>query len=184
MAKPAFKITSKHLHAARLFADGDKSQADVAAAMGLKLSTVRSWFDQPLFKAEIETFVESDRAAIRAEGIANKQNRLDEYNRRWLLMQAVIKARSEWDVVANVPGGNTGLIVREFRGNLIEVNYKVDIGFLREMRELEKQAAIEVGDWTEKKELTGADGGAIPVSIEGAIAKAYGSVEQQTTKAD
>ncbi len=183
MGKRAFAITSKHLQAARMYADGQKT-ADIAASIGAKIFTVNSWFNRDEFQAEIEKFVKADRAALSAEGIANKKNRLAEYDRRWMLMKAVIKARSEWDALADAPGGDTGLIVREFRGNSIEVNYKVDIGFLREMRELEKQAAIEVGDWTEKKELTGADGGAIPVSIEGAIAKAYGSVEQQTTKAD
>lgn len=183
MGKRAFKITAKHLEAARMLADGQK-QAEVAAVFGLKACTISSWFNRQEFKDEIERFREASRAALSAEGIANKKNRLAEYDRRWQLMQAVIKARSEWDALAEAPGGDTGLIVRELRGNSLDFNYKVDIGFLREMRELEKQAAIEVGDWTEKKELTGADGGAIPVSIEGAIAKAYGSVEQQTTKAD
>lgn len=180
MGKP-FEITAKQLKAARLFADG-LSQADVAEAMGIKLDMARRWYDQPLFKAEIEAFVEADREAIRKEGIANKQNRMDEYNRRWREMKALMRARAEWDVLADVPGGNTGLLCRDFKG--VMPIYKVDAALLREMRELEKQAAIEIGDWTEKKELTGADGGAIPISIESAIAKAYGDTEQQTTKTD
>jgi hypothetical protein len=180
MGNKAFSITSKHLRAARLFADG-LSQANVAESLGLKACTVRSWFDQPLFKAEIDRFVDGDRAAIQAKGIADKQNRLDEYNRRWLLMKALMKARAEWDVLTNVPGGSTGLICREWRG--LNELFTVDTGLLKEMREIEKQAAIEVGDWTEKKELTGADGGAIPISIEAAINKAYGEPDKQNTEA-
>lgn len=170
-----FIITAKHLEAARLFADG-LSQAEVALRMGEKLPTVRRWYDRPVFKQEIENFVETARAAIRAQGIAAKQNRIDEYDRRWLEMKALMKARAEWDVLSDVPGGGTGLLCRDFKG--VMPVYKVDAALLREMRELEKQAAIEVGDWTEKQELTGADGGAIPVSIEAAITKAYGNAEK------
>lgn len=176
-----FIITAKHLEAARLFAEG-LSQADVSLRMGEKLSTVRRWYDRPAFKQEVEGFVEAARAAILSQGIAAKQNRIDEYDRRWREMKALMKARAEWDVLSDVPGGQTGLLCRDFKG-LIPV-YKVDAALLREMRELEKQAAIEVGDWTEKKELTGEDGGAIPVSIEAAIAKAYGDTEKQAIKTD
>ena len=183
MPRPAFKITSKHLEAARLYADG-LSQAEVAKTLGITVGKAKDWYEQPLLKAEIDAFIESDRAAIRGKGITVKQNRLDAYNERWKLLNAIIKARSEWDVVAGVPGGNTGLIVRDFKGTANIEIFKIDVGLLKELRELEKQAAIEVGDWTEKKELTGADGGAIPVSIETAIAKAYGDAEQQTTQAD
>lgn len=179
----AFEITAKHLKAARLFADG-LSQAAVAEQLGVSLKNARTWYEQPAIKAEIEAFVEADREAIRKEGIANKQNRMDEYDRRWREMKALMRARAEWDVLRdeNVPGRETGLLCRDFKG--IRPVYKVDAALLREMRELEKQAAIEIGDWTEKKELTGADGGAIPISIESAIAKAYGDTEQQATKTD
>lgn len=150
MGKP-FEITAKHLKAARLFADG-LSQAEVAEKLGLKLGLVRSWFDKPAFKTEIDGFVEADREAIRKEGIANKQNRIEEYDRRWREMKALMKARAEWEVLRdeNVPGRETGLLCRDFKG--IMPVYKVDAALLREMRELEKQAAIEAGQWVEKTE--------------------------------
>lgn len=178
-----FSITTQHLEAARLFADG-LSQPEVAKAIGRKTTTVRSWYDQPEFKDEIQRFIEAAREAVQRKGIAEKENRLAEYDRRWREMKALMKARAEWDVLIeeNVPGATTGLICRDFKG-ILPV-YKVDVGLLKEMRELEKQAAIEVGDWTEKQELTGADGGAIPVSIEAAINKAYGESEKQNSQAD
>ena len=58
--------------------------------------------------------------------------------------------------VQDVAGGRTGLIVHNVKGvgkgddfKLIDV-YEVDTSLLKEMREHEKQAAIEVGQWQEK----------------------------------
>lgn len=55
----------------------------------------------------------------------------------------------------DVPGGKTGLLVREIKSigagpNSREVEeYKVDTGLLKELREHERQAAIELGQWQE-----------------------------------
>lgn len=61
--------------------------------------------------------------------------------------------------------------------NEIVYEYELDTGLLKELREHEKQAAQELGQWTERKELSGPDGGPIPVSLaalnEG-LEKAYG----------
>jgi hypothetical protein len=166
------------MEAARLFADG-LSRREVAARLGIKDSTAKEWYEQPLFKAEIEAFIEADRAAIRNKGIAEKQNRMEAYNQRWQAMKALMQARAEWDALEGVPGGNTGLICRDFKG--IQPVYKVDAALLREMRELEKQAAIEAGQWVEKTEETG-NVAQLPVSIELMIAKAYGDTEEQSTE--
>jgi hypothetical protein len=53
----------------------------------------------------------------------------------------------------SVPGGETGLLVRTGRfivnGKAVDV-YAVDVGLLRELREHEKQAAIECGQWPQR----------------------------------
>ncbi len=67
-------------------------------------------------------------------------------------------------------GGASGLIVHQVkmigRGEEAQIvhEYVIDAGMLREMREHEKQAAMELGQWTEKREMTGNDGG--PLSID------------------
>jgi len=50
--------------------------------------------------------------------------------------------------VKQIGGGDTAQVVEEFA---------VDTGLLRELREIEEQAAIECGDWVEKKEPTHED---------------------------
>jgi hypothetical protein len=57
------------------------------------------------------------------------------------------------------PGASTALLVRRERSvgsgqnQKFVAEYKVDTGLLRELRKLEKQAAIELGQWTEKRDV-------------------------------
>lgn len=63
-----------------------------------------------------------------------------------------------------VPGLNTGLIVKDIKSvgygddaELVDV-YRVDTPLMNEIRQGLKQAAQEVGQWTEKRELGAAEG--------------------------
>ena len=123
------------------------------------------------------------RAELQSSGIANRQNRIDALNDRWLKMQQVITERANDPLVQNVPGGTTGLIVPKpmlvkvydaggeesdtlhpTKESEMSYEYAVDTGLLKEMRETEKQAAQEMGQWSEKRELTGKDGGPIEIT--------------------
>ena len=61
----------------------------------------------------------------------------------------------------NVPGGRAGLLVRRVKSigageNAREVvEYEVDTALLKELRELERQAAQEAGQWATKHEVRG-----------------------------
>jgi hypothetical protein len=48
-----------------------------------------------------------------------------------------------------------------------------------EYREFSKQVSIEVGDWTEKREMSGPNGTAIPITFTDAIDKIYGDGEPE-----
>jgi hypothetical protein len=73
----------------------------------------------------------------------------------------VIAERAADPDMANVPGGRTGLLVRRVKvigsgDNAREVcEYEVDTGLLKELRELEKQAAVEAGQWSTTSEVRG-----------------------------
>ena len=86
--------------------------------------------------------------------IADRNARLAALQDRWQRMRALIDARAE--DMRDVPGGQTGLLVEAKKptkyGDVVE--YQADTALLREMRETEKQAAIEVGQWSEKSETT------------------------------
>jgi hypothetical protein len=58
--------------------------------------------------------------------------------------------------MAEVPGGGTGLLVRQYQGGA--PIYKVDTGLVSLIGQLlahEKQAAGELGQWTEKRDVSG-----------------------------
>lgn len=138
-----------------------KTHEEAATAADVKRATVERWLKQPAFKATVDAEAQRIRDAIRAEGIANRQNRIDALNRRQQLMDQVIAERAVDPTMQNIAGGKTGLMVRSFRGvgkgedfTLVE-EYTVDTGLLKEMREHEKQAAQDLGQWTEKREVAG-----------------------------
>ena len=69
--------------------------------------------------------------------------------------------------MADVPGGSTGFLIRQYQGAHAMPVYKVDTGLLSllsELRAIEKQAAEELGQWSEKREPT-ANGAEVPTSI-------------------
>lgn len=87
--------------------------------------------------------------------IAKLRNRMQRLNRRWEKGHEVIEARAADPAMQNVPGGPTGLLVRTYKqigvGRDAETveEYAVDTATLRELREMEKQAAQELGQWND-----------------------------------
>jgi hypothetical protein len=92
--------------------------------------------------------------------ITDRSARLAAYQDRWSRMRRVIEARAQ--NFRNRPdvAGDTGLIIRTERmigagasATLVE-EFAVDTGLLKAMAELEKQAAIETGQWVEKQDYS------------------------------
>jgi hypothetical protein len=94
-------------------------------------------------------------AEIRGKGLVELSNRVDALNARWNRMHAVIDKRAADDSMTG-PGADTGLLVRSYKtlgsgDSAVTVEeYQVDTGLLKELREHEKQAAQELGQWSEK----------------------------------
>lgn len=161
--------------------------AEIAAKNGIVESTLYLWKKEPEFIARTEQIQSEIWAEIRKHGIAVRENRVRALDRRWRKMRSVIEARGADPTMQDVPGGSTGLMVRTIKRVTVEDDdegtktsrdveeFAVDTGVLRELREHEKQAAQELGQWAERHELTGADGGAIAVSVfDSALKKIYG----------
>lgn len=84
--------------------------------------------------------------AVREQRLAALQDRHDR-------MAIVMTERA--DDMATVPGGKSGLLVRQIKqigsgesAQIVE-EYKLDTGLLSEFREHEKQVAMELGQWQE-----------------------------------
>jgi peptidyl-tRNA hydrolase len=106
---------------------------------------------------ELQNETAAKLSQMRQERISSLQERIAGYNDRPQKLLAVIEERAVagW----NAPGAATGLLVRREHsfgsGNnqKFVAEYEVDTGLLRELRELEKQAAIELDQWTEKSHV-------------------------------
>lgn len=71
----------------------------------------------------------------------------------------LIKERGAEDTMQAVPGGSTGLLCRDYKGkDATQAVYRFDAALIEKRNETLKQAAIEEGQWTEKRQLTGTIG--------------------------
>lgn len=111
-------------------------------------------------------------ARIRESRIALKEHRLSVLQERWHRLQiglvTILRERSvDMD---SIPGGSSGLLVRDFRGkdSMAEI-YRIDpgiISLIMELRNHERQAAQELGQLVQKTEMTGPDGTPLTPTIE------------------
>lgn len=109
---------------------------------------------------DIRAEIQAWRDDVRTGAIAQMEYRisvLDDIERRY---RDLISARSG-DMAGKVPGGETGLLVRQFKAigsgeTAHEVTeYKADTAVTQEIRDTHKQAAQELGQWTDKLDLSG-----------------------------
>jgi hypothetical protein len=170
LADDAGTLTQRMERAALLVAEDQQTNEAIAAAVGVKRQTVDWWKRKPAFTARVEALRQQFREAIVQEGIANRQNRINALNERWELMQQVIEARAA-DATMTGAGHETGLLVRTYKPGKFRTveEYRVDAALLAELRAHELQAARELGQLVEKRELTGKDGGPMEVEHGGAI---------------
>jgi hypothetical protein len=114
---------------------------------------IQTWRKNPVFAARVEELIEENREEARRISLINQEQRLRAMDDRWRRLQGVIEARAAHPDYQEAPGGNTGMLCHSLRvvgsgeSARVVAEFAVDNALLRELRELEKQAAIEVGDW-------------------------------------
>lgn len=167
----AQNVTPK-LHGALLVAMDELNDDEIAAQVGTTRRTLTRWKSQPEFAALVDDHRRAWAEALRDQGIAAKAVRIAALDERWRALRRVVEERARDPAMAGVPGGDTGLIVatpvllrvykvaggrlRPTRESRLVMDYRLDVGLLREMRELEKQAAMELGQWIERRDVSGA----------------------------
>jgi hypothetical protein len=146
-----FEWSAKSERAAALVAADDQPDHAIARACKISKATLERWKAVPAFAERVEQHRATWREQIEAEGIANRQNRVDAQNDRWRKLQQIVTERAEDKVHEKVPGWTTGLLVHRKKqiggGEYAQVvdEYEVDIGLLKEFREHEKLTAEELG---------------------------------------
>lgn len=117
---------------------------------------------------EIQQAIEAEREDVKQHSRLTMQRRLeilDDLTQRHLRL---IEARAEGTKSDNIEGGDTGLLVRSQKSvnNQTVTEYSADTAVVKELRELLKQTAIELGEWTEKRENSGQMGVIVEVVYE------------------
>ena len=155
--------------AARLTFEGRMTEEAIAAELGVARRTLNRWKATP----EFHTLIEQHRAAARQvelqHTIADRRKRVGLLeSRRQKLQDGFDRIIAERGIdMAAIPGGASGLLARQFKqigaGEKTEKveEYKIDPGILaisQELRELERQAAIELGQWQADQSGEGEDG--------------------------
>ena len=131
----------------------------IAERCGISRQSLDAWKRHPEFATRVASIIEDMRAALLARGIAAKQNRLDGYNDMYQRLRALIEERGKAEDVQGIAGGNTGLLVHRERviggGKYAQRvdEYEYDAAVPAELRAVAKQAAQELGEWTEKHDI-------------------------------
>ena len=148
---------SKHEHFALLVAKGvSASKAYVSVGYSVKGSapSASRLLTNAKVCARIRELQETLSAGTIALEISSRNARVQALQNRWDRMRRVIDERAASPDFAEVPGGTTGLLVKDYKGKDADTPvYKVDISLLAELRAHEQQAAEELGQWSEKREL-------------------------------
>lgn len=113
-------------------------------------------------------------------GLALKAKRVARLKTMIARMETLIADRAE-EMEDEIAGGGTGLLLRDYKGEDGRAIYREATALLKEYREYLKQIAIEVGEWTEKKEVSGPEGKGLMDGFAEALAKAYGNTQQPPT---
>ena len=165
-----FQWTRRRLTAAAFLAEDDLVDEAIASRVGVTSRQLRKWKRCPEFAARVEALAEQRARAVVVRAVARRDRRLKALDDRWRALRQVISERGADPEMADVPGGKTGLLVRTTRGvgrgedYQLVTEYTVDVALLKELREHERQGAIEAGEWSEKREVTGKDGKPIEVT--------------------
>ncbi len=159
--RPAFAWDGAREQAAMEIAEGCWRTSEIADHAGVSSAAISVWIKEPEFRARVDEHIAEIRERVVTLGISRVEIRIGAANERWLLMQRLMRERGEEAYL--VPGGSTGLLTREEKqlgggatAQIVEV-FKVDIGLLKELRELEMAVAKQLGQLTEKVEFTGAE---------------------------
>jgi hypothetical protein len=130
--------------------------ASVKRAFGIQPhQQPHSLIDQPDARSQAQSGALKDAEAaqivrdaiVSAPLIAIREKRIEELDDRRRRMKLIIEERAA-EMAGECPGGASGLLARDYKGKDADrAIYKVDTGLLSELREHEKQAAQELGQW-------------------------------------
>ncbi len=172
------KLEVRHDKAAQRIADGRWTDERIATEAGVSRMTLFTWQKDADFAARVDLHTQTLYERIVKKGAADKQKRIagmvERLHLYWDLIEAraadgreTLKAAGVPDEAARAlrslfgrgdlpPGVELGLLTKTYKqiGKVLHEEWAVDTGLLAEMRALEKQIAQELGEWTDRADVT------------------------------
>lgn len=164
--------------AAQMVADGSHSREEIFTELGISRRTLQIWMSREDFQDRVQEIYRQYRVAVGSKGLREKSNRVQALLDRVDKLNLIIKERGEATGFEGVPGWKSGLL--HVRASGPHILHMLDEKLLRELREHEKQIAIELGEWTEQKSIE--MNGNLQVSVQDLIAKVYGDPKDSTNQ--
>lgn len=147
-------------------AKGNATEAARLAGYAGDTRTLQAVGAENLSKPLIVAAIAEYRSCLKLGSLDTAQQRVDvllDLAQRFL---TVIAERAADPGMQDIPGGKTGLVVRQWKGagSQIREEFAPDTALSAEIRATVKQIAQEKGQWSEKSEITGKNGGPIVLS--------------------
>jgi hypothetical protein len=168
---------------AQMVAEDRHPDWKIAKLLDISESALTKWKKDKAFAARVAEIAQilSDRSMKYA--LARRERRIQVLSDAHERILTVIDERGADETMAAAAGWKTGILVRTFKSigsgdSAYKVEeYAVDVPLLRELRAIQEQIARELGQWTEKREVSGLDGGPIALKMdrEELIAKLLGN---------
>ncbi len=177
-----FKWTAQREQTAQLVADDRLTDDKICETVGTTRTTLFRWKNTPEFQARVDAINTSYASTIGRLAITQRARRLTALNDRWRRMQDLIDARATIHAEAG-PHGETGLVVE--KPGEFGREWAFDSALMSEMRQAEKQAAQEMGQWVEKLAPTNPTGEAAyePIDLKRLSVDELRALQQLASKA-
>lgn len=159
-------LSGKQIKAAWLLAEDSMPDTRIAEECGIAPTTLYQWKKIPEFdQAKRDRIRQLDDAVSQLQFV-KRRNRLDVLNDQLKDYLQIREERAKWylDNDPEIPGGKTGRLTRTIKvigvgkaAQRIE-EHALDKALESQIQATLKHIAQERGEWTEKREVTGADG--------------------------
>lgn len=148
------RLNGRQEKAAVLVAEDRQKDQEIAEELKITRRTLTNWKALPRFSARVQEIGEELASRARNRGIARRERRLASLQALHNGLLRVIEERGADPSMAEVPGGRTGLLVRQFKvsGDTVVTEYAVDTGTVRELRAVQEAAAKELGQLIDRHE--------------------------------
>src|SRR5688572_25636420 len=153
-------LTRRQQHALNLLVEGDRTLAAVAAEVGVQPATLWRWrHEKPAFRDALREALAIAEMDARQFAVAKRVKRVEALDELHAGLLRIIAERKERFADENHPGAATGLLVKTYKSigsgasSYAEVEWAVDRPLIQALLEVQKQAAMELGQWSEKAEV-------------------------------